>query len=79
MKEEFLVDVDVLNYLGSDETDESIANFFLCKIINGIPKLSGEELERCSENNYYEIRKVKLSDLDKINVLGKKYDFKGME
>lgn len=71
MKEEFSIDVNILKYLGSDETVDSIANFFLCEIIDGTPKLSGEELERCNQNNYYEIRKVKISDLDKIDILGK--------
>ncbi|MDO5569529.1 MAG: NUDIX domain-containing protein [bacterium] len=69
MKEEFSVDVKIKGYLGKDESDETIAHFFSCSIINGTPKLGGEELERCTEQNYYEIRKVAIDDLDKVDIL----------
>ena len=71
MKEEFSVDVKINGYLGKDEGEDSIANFFSCSIINGTPTLGGEEKERCTENNYYEIRKVPIKDLDKIDILAK--------
>ena len=71
MKEEFSVDVKINGYLGKDEGEDSIANFFSCSIINGTPTLGGEEKERCAENNYYEIRKVPIKDLDKIDILAK--------
>ena len=71
MKEEFSVDVKIEGYIGKDEGEESIANFYSCSIISGIPALGGEELEKCTENNYYEIKKVSLKDLDNINLLGK--------
>ena len=69
MKEEFSVDVKIDGYLGKDEGEDSIAHFFACSITNGIPCLGGEELERCTESNYYEIRKVPIKDLDKIDIL----------
>lgn len=71
VKEEFLVDVKINGYIGKDESEETIANFFSCSIISGTPKLGGEELDRCTESNYYEVRKVKIEDLDKIDVMGK--------
>ena len=71
MKEEFSVDVKIEGYLGKDEGEDSIANFFSCSIISGTPKLGGEEKERCSESNYYEIRKIPIEDLDKIDILAK--------
>lgn len=71
LKEEFSVDVEILGFLGTDESEDAIANFFSCKIINGTPTLGGEELDRCTETNYYEVRKVKIEDLDKIDVIGK--------
>lgn len=71
LKEEFSVDVKIKGYLGKDEGEDSIANFFSCEIINGNPKLGGEELDRCSESNYYEIRKVKVDELDNIDVMGR--------
>ena len=59
LKEEFSVDIEIL------------AHFFNCKIIDGVPKLGGEELERCSKENYYEIRKISIDDIDKIDILSK--------
>lgn len=69
IKEEFNVDIKVLGYLGVNETENSIAHFFRCEIINGTPILGGEELEKNSNENYYEIRLVPLKDLDKINMI----------
>lgn len=71
VKEEFSVDVKINGYIGKDEREETIANFFSCSIISDTPKLGGEELDRCTESNYYEVRKVKIEDLDKIDVMGK--------
>lgn len=71
LKEEFSVDVKINGYLGKYENEDTIENYFSCSIINGTPKLGGEELDRCTENNYYEIRKIKIEDLDKIDVLRK--------
>lgn len=71
VKEEFSVDVNINGYIGKDESEETIANFFSCLIISGTPKLGGEELDRCTESNYYEVRKEKIEDLDKIDVMGK--------
>lgn len=69
MKEEFYVDVKIEGYLGKNEGENSIAHFFACSIVNGIPCLGGEKLERCTESNYYEIRKIAIEDIDKIDVL----------
>ena len=71
VKEEFSVDVKINGYIGKDESEETIAIFFSCSIISGTPKLGGEELDRCTESNFYEVRKVKIEDLDKIDVMGK--------
>ena len=71
LKEEFSVDIEILGYLGQDEGENSIAHFFSCKIIDGVPKLGGEELERCSKENYYEIRKISIDDIDRIDILSK--------
>lgn len=69
MREEFSVAVEIKGYLGKDESDDAIAHFFSCAIINGTPTLGGEELERCTKENYYEIRKVPLKNLNKIDIL----------
>ena len=71
LKEEFSVDIEVIKYLDTKEEESTIVNFFLCKIINGIPKLGGEELLKHSEDNYYEIRKVRISEIDNIDIYHK--------
>lgn len=71
LKEELSIDVKIIGYLGLDESENSIAYFFKCKISKGIPMLGGEELERCSRENYYEVRKVNIHNLDNIDILAK--------
>ena len=71
LKEEFSVDIKVLGYLGKEEHESTIEHYFHCTIVNGIPKLGGEELERMTEENYYEIRSIKLEDLDNIDINAK--------
>lgn len=69
--EELNVDIEVLGYLGSEEKETTISHFFLCKIIKGVPHLGGKEKELCSENNFYEIRKININDLEKYDVYAK--------
>jgi 8-oxo-dGTP diphosphatase len=71
MKEEFSVDVEIIGYIGKDESESTIANFFSCKIFDGIPRLGGPELAKNCESNYYEIRKININDLDKIDISSK--------
>ncbi len=71
LKEEFSVDVDIIVYLGVDEGKDSIAHFFSCRIINGTPTLGGEELKRCCKENFYKIQKIKIKDLNNIDILAK--------
>lgn len=71
LKEEFSVEVRIKGYLGKDEDESAIAHFFSCEIVNGKPELGGEELEKCSESNYYEIRQIPINDIDKVDILSK--------
>ena len=71
LKEEFNVDIEVVKFLGTEEYDETIANYFLCKIVSGTPQLSGEELERMTPENYYEIRYIDLNDIDNYDINAK--------
>ena len=71
LKEELCIDIGTIGYLGFDESDTSIAHFFKCEIVNGIPFLGGEELKRCSRKNYYEVRKINIRSLNSIDILGK--------
>lgn len=71
LSEEFNVKIKILGYLGKDEYDTTIDHYFHCEIIEGIPHLGGEEKERMTEKNYYEIRKIKLEDIDNIDINAK--------
>lgn len=71
LKEEFNVDIEVVKFLGTEEYDDTIANYFLCKIVNGIPRLGGEELERMTNENYYEVRYINLNEIDSYDINAK--------
>lgn len=71
LKEEFNVDIEIVKFLSTEEYEDTIANYFLCKIINGTPKLGGEELERMTSENYYEIRYIDLKDIDNYDINAK--------
>lgn len=71
LKEEFNVDIEVIRFLGTEEYDDTIANYFLCKIVNGTPKLGGEELERMTKENYYEIKYIDLKEIDCYDINAK--------
>lgn len=71
LKEEFNVDIEIIKFLGTEEYDDTIANYFLCKIVNGTPKLGGEELERMTPQNYYEIKYIDLREIDCYDINAK--------
>ncbi len=68
IKEELNIDVEVLNLLGVLEKEEKVEYVYNCKYLGGKLKLGGEELEHNNSNNYYEIRKVNINNLDNINL-----------
>jgi 8-oxo-dGTP diphosphatase/A/G-specific adenine glycosylase len=69
IQEEFNIEVEVKEQLGVVEDDKNIGYIFKCSIISGTPILGGEELENNSEENYYEVRKLKVSEIDKYDIL----------
>ena len=71
LKEEFNVDIEIVKFLSTEEYEDTIANYFLCKLVNGTPKLGGEELERMTSENYYEIRYIDLKDIDNYDINAK--------
>lgn len=71
LKEEFGVDIKVLGYLGKYEYETSIDYFFHCEIKEGIPTLGGEELERMTEANYYEVSYIDIENLQNVDINAK--------
>lgn len=74
LKEEMNVDIKILGYLGKEVWNESTSNYFHCEIVNGTPHLGGEELDRMSQDNYYEPTFVELSSLNSLsNIVGTEF------
>lgn len=69
IQEEFNMEIKVLDQLGIVEDKNNIGYIYNCSIISGTPILGGEELENNKEDNYYEVRKVKISELDNYDIL----------
>lgn len=68
INEEFNLDIEVKDYLGKVEDDKNIGYIYSAKIIGGTLKLGGEELDHNKEDNYYEVQRVKLSEIENINL-----------
>lgn len=79
LQEEFSVDINVIQYVGTNETEKYILNFFICEIISGTPTLGGEEKDECNEENYYEPVKIKMSEIDNYDVYSKEFVIKAYE
>ena len=71
VKEEFDIDVEVLQLLKTVEYKENITHYFACKKIKGALTLSGEEKQRSNKENYYEVRKVPLTEINSIDLYEK--------
>lgn len=69
IKEEFQIDIEIISYLGKVEDVENIGYIYSARKLFGNPVLGGEELDENSTNNYYEIRKVNIEDIDQIELL----------
>ncbi len=76
LQEEYSVNITILGYLGFEEREETIGHFFHAKITKGIPVLGGPESERNNPDNYYEIRKVNINNLDNIDIDAKEFILK---
>lgn len=68
LQEEYNVDISILGYLGKEENETTISHIFHAKISKGIPALGGEEKDKNNEDNYYEIKRININELDKINI-----------
>ncbi len=79
LKEEMNVDVDLLGYLGKREGANGEEFYYHGKIKEGqTPMLGGEELDRMTEENYYEPRFVEINKLDEIDIFGKDFVLKAI-
>lgn len=56
LKEEMNLDIEILSYLGKLVIDNQEEYYYYAKIVGGELQFGGEELERSSNENYYDIR-----------------------
>ena len=68
LKEEMNLDIEIISKLGSFVVDNQEENYYHAKIIGGELRFGGEELERNSSDNYYEIRWLPISLLDNSGI-----------
>ena len=68
LKEEMNIDIRVISYLGNIIVENKEENYFHCEIVGGVLKFGGEELERCNDDNYYEIRWLDLNKIDDSDI-----------
>ena len=68
VKEELSIDVKILNFLGIVEKKNHLDYIYNCEWISGELLLGGEEKEQNNPNNYYEIQKINIQDIDKIKL-----------
>lgn len=68
LKEEMNLDIEILGYLGNFVVDNQEENYYHAKISGGELQFGGEELERNSEDNYYEIRWLPISEIDNSGI-----------
>ena len=73
LKEEMGISLKILGYLGKREDESSCQHYFHCEIVDGEPKLGGEELDRMTQENYYEPKWISIESLQNIDILGTEF------
>ena len=68
IKEELNLDITLLEYLGKLVVDDIEEHYYHAKIVDGEICFGGEELERQSYDNYYEIRWISIGDIDNSGI-----------
>lgn len=68
LDEELNIEVNVKGLAFKIETDERIECFYECEFLSGTFELNGEEIERNTENNYYEPTFIPVEKLNDYNI-----------
>ncbi len=68
IKEELGIDIEIVKYLREVEEEKAIQHFYFCRTHAHDLKITGVENERNNEDNFYEIRKLRIADLDKVDI-----------
>lgn len=78
LKEELNVEINILGYLGNEIQEPTNSNYFHCEIISGVPMLGGEELDRMTQENYYEPKFVEIEKINNLDLFGKAFIYKAL-
>lgn len=68
LKEEMNLNIELLGYLGKLIDGEREEYYYHAKIVGGELQFGGEELERNSQDNYYEVRWLNLDGIDNSDI-----------
>ena len=68
LNEELNIKVNIKDLAFKVETDERIEYFYECEYLSGTFELNGEEIERNTENNYYEPTFIPIEKLNEYNI-----------
>lgn len=68
IKEELNLDVQILGYLGKLVVGDKQDDYYHAKIVGGKLQFGGEELDRNSYENYYEVRMLPLEEIDNSDI-----------
>ena len=68
LREELNIEVNIKDLAFKTETDDRIEYFYECEYVSGDFTLNGEELDRISENNYYEPTFLKLEEVNNVSL-----------
>ena len=68
LKEEMNLDIEIIDYLGKLDVGNREEHYYYAKIVGGELKFGGEELDRNSYDNYYEIRWLTIEDIDNSGI-----------
>ncbi len=80
LKEEMNIDIEVLSFLGKIANKDGEAFYYHCKMKDDqVPVLGGEELERMTEENFYQPCFVDLIELKNIDIIGVEFILKAKE
>ncbi len=68
--EEVNCKIKIVKTLEVEEFEGGICHWFYAKYISGTPTLGGEEHERNTPSNSYQVVLIPIKELDKLNILG---------
>ena len=60
------------------ETDTTIEYYFDCTITNGTPTIGGEEKDRMSDSNYYEVTYIPVNKISEYELQGQDFILKAL-